>query len=87
MGEHINKVSEEDLQKMGIQGRQLNKGDQPFDVTFHNEGEVIGQFLYDSDKKEWTFEGNTSESAKIFVREVLEKAKDAEWRAAVCEEE
>ena len=41
----------------------------PINLTFNDDdGEEIGKFEYDKEKKQWFFEGDADESAKIFVR-------------------
>jgi hypothetical protein len=42
---------------------------QPINLSFHDDdGNRIGEFLYNKDKKQWTFDGNADESAKVFAK-------------------
>ena len=43
----------------------------PTRYSFRAEGEEIGVFEYDTGAKVWKFEGDVDESAKLFVKYVL----------------
>ncbi len=43
----------------------------PTRYSFRAEGEEIGVFMYDTDEKAWKFDGVVDESAKLFIKYVL----------------
>lgn len=41
---------------------------QPINITFtSDEGEKVGEFLYDRETRKWSFEGDVEESARKFL--------------------